>query len=231
MAGHPAMAAYSATLRPYQSLCRLWCVPMAAYSAAWGRMSHWADYDVYQWQHTVRPEVVSATGQTMMCTNGSIQYVPEAISVTGQTMMYTNGSIQCGPEVVSATGQTMMCTNGSIQCGQPLGSLWCVSMAVYGAALRSYQLLGRIQCDSLTRPAVTVTSNHLQGPHRESPKAMRKLSDTLIDGHQGQRCYQSRKKKSYLINCTLSVTHEVAYPKKNTYLIIIHTNLAHFRVI
>ena len=39
----------------------------------------------------------------------------------------------------------------------------------------------------------TVASNHLQGPHRESPKAMRKLSDTLIDGHLGQRRYQSRK--------------------------------------
>ena len=39
----------------------------------------------------------------------------------------------------------------------------------------------------------TVASNHLQGPHRESPKAMSKLSDTLIDGHLGQRRYQSRK--------------------------------------
>ena len=36
------------------------------------------------------------------------------------------------------------------------------------------------------------------------------------------------EKQSYLINCTLSVTHEVAYPKKNTYLII-HTNLVHFQ--
>ena len=39
----------------------------------------------------------------------------------------------------------------------------------------------------------TVAPNHLQGPHRESPKAMSKLSDTTIDGHLGQRRYQSRK--------------------------------------
>ena len=32
-----------------------------------------------------------------------------------------------------------------------------------------------------------------QGPHRESPKAMSKLSDTLIESHLGQRRYQSRK--------------------------------------
>ena len=36
------------------------------------------------------------------------------------------------------------------------------------------------------------------------------------------------KKQSYLINCTLSITHEVVYPKKNTHLII-HTNLVHFQ--
>ena len=36
------------------------------------------------------------------------------------------------------------------------------------------------------------------------------------------------EKQSYLINCTLSVTHEVAYPKKSTYSII-HTNLIHFQ--
>ena len=69
---------------------------------------------------------------------------------------------------------------------------------------------------------LTVASNHLQGPHRESPKAMSKLSDTLIDSHLGQRRYHSRKKRSYLINCTLSIAHEVVYPKKNTHLII-HT--------
>ena len=39
----------------------------------------------------------------------------------------------------------------------------------------------------------TVASNYLQGPHRESPKAMSKLSDTLIDSHLGLRRYQSRK--------------------------------------
>ena len=42
--------------------------------------------------------------------------------------------------------------------------------------------------------SVTVASKHLQGPHRESPKGMSKLSDTLIDGHLGQLRYQSRKK-------------------------------------
>ena len=38
----------------------------------------------------------------------------------------------------------------------------------------------------------TVASNYLQGPHRESPKAMSKLSDTLIESHLGQRRYQSQ---------------------------------------
>ena len=38
------------------------------------------------------------------------------------------------------------------------------------------------------------------------------------------------KKRSYLINCTLSITHEVVYPKKNTHLII-HTNLVHFQMV
>ena len=38
------------------------------------------------------------------------------------------------------------------------------------------------------------------------------------------------KKRSYLINCTLSITHEVVYPKKNTRLII-HTNLVHLQMI
>ena len=42
-------------------------------------------------------------------------------------------------------------------------------------------------------PGPTVASNYLQGPHRESPKAMSKLSDTLIDSHLGLRRYQSRK--------------------------------------
>ena len=32
----------------------------------------------------------------------------------------------------------------------------------------------------------TVASNHLQGPHRKSLKAMSKSSDTLIDSHLGQ---------------------------------------------
>ena len=45
----------------------------------------------------------------------------------------------------------------------------------------------------LVQMACTVASNHLQGPHRESPKAMSKLSDTLIDSRIGQRRYQSRK--------------------------------------
>ena len=38
------------------------------------------------------------------------------------------------------------------------------------------------------------------------------------------------KKRSYLINCTLSITHEVVNPKKNTHLII-HTNLVHFQMV
>ena len=52
-----------------------------------------------------------------------------------------------------------------------------------------------VECELINKSPLptTVASNHLQGPHRESPKAMRKLSDTLIDGHLGQRRYQSRK--------------------------------------
>ena len=66
----------------------------------------------------------------------------------------------------------------------------------------------------LPYPRIIVASNHLQGLHHESPKAMSKLSDTLIDSHLRQFHYQSRNKKSFLINCTMSVTHEFVYPKK-----------------
>ena len=41
---------------------------------------------------------------------------------------------------------------------------------------------------------LTVASNHLQGPCHESPKAISKLSNMLIDSHLGQRRYQLQKK-------------------------------------
>ena len=51
----------------------------------------------------------------------------------------------------------------------------------------------------------TVAYNYLQGPNRESPQAMRKLSDSLIAIHLGQRRYRSRN--TFFFNQVQIVSH------------------------
>ena len=76
-----------------------------------------------------------------------------------------------------------------------------------GSPMPNIHVSGRKSGQSFTAPGTQLTaaypdtivaSNHLEGPHRESPKAMNKLSDTLIDSHLGQRRYQLRKKNDHI---------------------------------
>ena len=63
----------------------------------------------------------------------------------------------------------------------------------------------------------TVASNHLPRPHRESPQAMRKLSDSLIASQLGQRRYRFRKKKM-IFNQVQIVSHSRSCISQEKYI-------------
>ena len=82
-------------------------------------------------------------------------------------------------------------------------------------------------------PTVGLSHSRLQSFARPPPRIAK--GDEKVIWHADRRppwtaSLPVAKKRSYLINCTLSITHEVVYPKKNTHLII-HTNLVHFQMV
>ena len=88
-------------------------------------------------------------------------------------------------------------------------------------------------CDNLSCHALSQDHSRLQSFARPPPRITK--GDEQVIRHTDRQSpwiasLPAAKKRSYLINCKLSITHVVVYPRKNTYFII-HTNLEHFQMV